>query len=152
MVGGAKKPTPKSPTPRMKMGLFPSGSISTKPKPKTPKKTPVDYEKLGFVRGKSIIGSKSQVFKGTAHHTTSGQLKKDIVKNDRGHYVSKLKRSAGINKFLFEPDKYAAFRKCVRYTAKDMKDLRKKGKCKSNYSGKHSTWNSIPKTKKNVKK
>jgi hypothetical protein len=44
------------------------------------------------------IGSRAQVFSGTAHHTTGGLVKKDLKKNTKsGEIVSKAK-SAGEKK------------------------------------------------------
>jgi len=44
------------------------------------------------------IGSRAQVFNGTAHHTTGGLVKKDLKKNPKtGEIVSKAK-SAGEKK------------------------------------------------------
>ena len=40
------------------------------------------------------IGSRAQVFNGTAHHTTGGLVKKDLKKNPKtGEIVSKAKSS-----------------------------------------------------------
>ena len=41
------------------------------------------------------IGSRAQVFNGTAHHTTGGLVKKDLKKNPKtGEIVSKAKASS----------------------------------------------------------
>jgi hypothetical protein len=41
------------------------------------------------------IGSRAQVFNGTAHHTTGGLVKKDLKKNPKtGEIVSRAKASA----------------------------------------------------------
>jgi hypothetical protein len=41
------------------------------------------------------IGSKAQVYHGTAHHTSGGLTKSDLVKNKRGRIVSRRKQAAG---------------------------------------------------------
>lgn len=42
------------------------------------------------------IGSKAQVFHGTAHHTVGGLTRKDLMKSKRGKIVSKKQHSAGL--------------------------------------------------------
>ena len=41
------------------------------------------------------IGSKAQVFPGTAHHTKGGLTRKDLIKNKRGKIVSRKQAAAG---------------------------------------------------------
>lgn len=41
------------------------------------------------------VGSKAQVWHGTAKHTSGGLYKKDLLKNKRGRIVSKRKVAAG---------------------------------------------------------
>ena len=41
------------------------------------------------------VGSKAQVFHGTAKHTSGGLFKKDLVKTKRGRIVSRRKQAAG---------------------------------------------------------
>lgn len=41
------------------------------------------------------VGSKAQVFHGTAKHTSGGLEKKDLVKNKHGRIVSRKKMAAG---------------------------------------------------------
>lgn len=41
------------------------------------------------------IGSKAQVFHGTAHHTVGGLTRKDLMKSKRGKIVSKKQHAAG---------------------------------------------------------
>ena len=41
------------------------------------------------------VGSKAQVFHGTAKHTAGGLEKKDLVKNKHGRIVSRKKMAAG---------------------------------------------------------
>ena len=48
-----------------------------------------NVEKPGMVGGSMItVGSKAQVFHGTAHHTVGGLTRKDLMKNKRGKIVS----------------------------------------------------------------
>lgn len=47
--------------------------------------------------GKMItVGSKSQVYHGTAKHTSGGLTKKDLMKTKKGRIVSKKKHAAGL--------------------------------------------------------
>lgn len=49
-----------------------------------------------MVGGKVLtVGSKSQVFHGTAKHTSGGLTKKDLMKTKKGRIVSKRKHAAG---------------------------------------------------------
>ena len=41
------------------------------------------------------IGSKAQVFHGTAHHTVGGLTRKDLMQNKRGKIMSKKQHAAG---------------------------------------------------------
>jgi hypothetical protein len=41
------------------------------------------------------VGSKAEVFHGTAKHTSGGLTRKDLVKTKRGRIVSKRKQAAG---------------------------------------------------------
>lgn len=45
--------------------------------------------------GMLTVGSKAQVFHGTAHHTSGGLTRKDLVKNKRGKIVSRKQAAAG---------------------------------------------------------
>lgn len=45
--------------------------------------------------GMMTTGSKSQVFHGTAKHTSGGLTKKDLMKTRKGRIVSKKKHAAG---------------------------------------------------------
>jgi len=49
--------------------------------------------------GMATIGSKAQVFHGTAHHTKGGLTRKDLIKNKRGKIVSKKQAAAGKKAF-----------------------------------------------------
>jgi hypothetical protein len=42
------------------------------------------------------IGSKAQVFHGTAHHTVGGLTRKDLMKSKRGKIVSRKQHAAGL--------------------------------------------------------
>ena len=41
------------------------------------------------------VGSKAQVFHGTAHHTKGGLTRKDLIRNKRGKIVSRKQAAAG---------------------------------------------------------
>lgn len=41
------------------------------------------------------IGSKAQVFHGTAHHTSGGLTRKDLMQNKHGAIVSRKQHAAG---------------------------------------------------------
>jgi len=45
--------------------------------------------------GAMIIGSKAQVFHGTAHHTKGGLTRKMLIRNKRGKIVSRKQAAAG---------------------------------------------------------
>lgn len=45
---------------------------------------------------KITVGSKSQVYHGTAKHTSGGLTKKDLMKTKKGRIVSKRKHAAGL--------------------------------------------------------
>lgn len=44
---------------------------------------------------KVTVGTKAQVFHGTAKHTSGGLIKKDLMKTKKGRIVSKKKHAAG---------------------------------------------------------
>ena len=58
-------------------------NVKTKSTEKTKKKTNINFKKL--------IGSRSQVFNGTAFRTSGGLKQKDLLKNATGNIVSKNK-------------------------------------------------------------
>ena len=63
---------------------------------------------------KKIIGSKAEVFHGTAHHTTGGLQKKDLAKSKWGKIVSKKQQQLGkklAQKFPPQNTKAPAFQK-----------------------------------------
>ena len=43
----------------------------------------------------ATVGTKAQVFHGTAKHTAGGLTQSDLVKNKRGHIVSRKQQAAG---------------------------------------------------------
>ena len=45
--------------------------------------------------GMMTVGSKAQVYHGTAKHTSGGLTKKDLMKTRKGRIVSKKKHAAG---------------------------------------------------------
>jgi hypothetical protein len=45
--------------------------------------------------GARAVGSKAQVFHGTAHHTKGGLTRKDLIRNKRGKIVSRKQAAAG---------------------------------------------------------
>ncbi len=53
----------------------------------------VPMNKMGG--GMLTVGSKAQVYHGTAKHTAGGLTKKDLVMNKRGRIVSKKQMAAG---------------------------------------------------------
>ena len=73
---------------------------------------------------KKTVGSKAEVFHGTAKHTSGGLHKKDLVKNKAGRIVSRKKMAAGKKaiKRLFAAGykptkgKFTAMRKGMRTT------------------------------------
>ena len=46
-----------------------------------------------------VIGTKAQVFHGTAEKTSGGLRKSDLMKNKRGRIVSKKKHALGLKAF-----------------------------------------------------
>lgn len=70
------------------------------------------------------IGSKAEVYHGSAHHTSGGLTKKDLLKNKHGRIVSRKQQAAGKKaiKRLFsmgyKPKKgtFKAFKKGMRTT------------------------------------
>jgi hypothetical protein len=45
--------------------------------------------------GKITVGSKAQVFHGTAKHTAGGLTRKDLIRNKHGRIVSRKQAAAG---------------------------------------------------------
>jgi len=48
---------------------------------------------------KKALGSKAEVFNGTAHRTSGGLRRDDLMKNKRGRIVSKKKHAAGLERY-----------------------------------------------------
>lgn len=46
----------------------------------------------------SAVGTKAQVFHGTAEHTSGGLKKKDLMKTKRGRIVSRRKHAVGLRR------------------------------------------------------
>ena len=60
----------------------------------------MNSENKPMVGGKMpAVGSKAQVYHGTAHHTKGGLTRKDLMKNKRGKIVSKKQAAAGKKAF-----------------------------------------------------
>ena len=49
--------------------------------------------------GGARVGSKAQVYHGTAHHTKGGLTRKDLIRNKRGKIVSRKQAAAGKKAF-----------------------------------------------------
>ncbi len=49
--------------------------------------------------GMLTVGSKAQVFHGTAHHTSGGLTRKELMQNKRGKIVSRKQAAAGKKAF-----------------------------------------------------
>ena len=49
----------------------------------------------GGARSVPAVGTKAQVFHGTAKHTSGGLTRKDLMKNKKGRIVSRRKNAAG---------------------------------------------------------
>ena len=57
----------------------------------------MDMTRKNMTGGKMMaVGSKSQVYHGTAKHTSGGLTKKDLMKTRKGRIVSKKKHAAGL--------------------------------------------------------
>ena len=46
------------------------------------------------------VGSKRQVFNGSAKRTSGGLIKSDLIRNKRGHIVSKKQHASGKKAFI----------------------------------------------------
>ena len=68
------------------------------------------------------IGSKIEVWRGTAQRTSGGLTKNDLTKNKRGKIVSKKKQAIGLKRFKEN--------KLIPKTASEMAAMRKKRKKK----------------------
>lgn len=56
---------------------------------------PAPINAKNMTGGMLTIGSKAQVFHGTAHHTTGGLTRKELIQNKRGKIVSRKQAAAG---------------------------------------------------------
>jgi len=72
-----------------------------------------------------LVGTRAQVYHGTAYKTSGGLLKKDLVQNTRGRIVSKkkmetAKREKRLEKhgWGYEPGKFGAVRRTARKSVK----------------------------------
>lgn len=80
------------------------------------------------------VGSKAQVFHGTAKHTSGGLEKKDLVQNKHGRIVSRRKQAAGrkalkhLKKagYTAKKGKFVLFRKSMRKGRKSRKSRKNK--------------------------
>lgn len=76
------------------------------------------------------VGSKAQVFHGTAKHTSGGLEKKDLVQNKHGRIVSRRKQAAGRKAlkhlknagYTAKKGKFVLFRKSMRKSRKTRKN------------------------------
>ena len=81
------------------------------------------------------VGSKAEVFHGTAKHTSGGLKKKDLVKTKKGRIVSRKKQLAGKKaiKRLFalgykpKKGKFSLMRKSMSKGKKSSRRTRKRG-------------------------
>jgi hypothetical protein len=60
---------------------------------------PAPINAKNMTGGMLTVGSKAQVFHGTAHHTSGGLTRKELVKNKRGKIVSRKQAAAGKKAF-----------------------------------------------------
>lgn len=74
----------------------------------------------------TTVGSRAQVYHGTAHHTSGGLTKGDLKKNKHGEIVSK--KASESAKKRFKSKKFAAVRKVFLENAGAVKKAAKKGK------------------------
>ena len=67
------------------------------------------------------VGTKAQVYHGTAKHTSGGLIKKDLMKTRRGRIVSRKKHAAGMKAikklramgYVAKKGKFTLFRKSM---------------------------------------
>lgn len=78
------------------------------------------------------IGSRRQVMSGTAHHTSGGLTKKDLMLNKRGRIVSRRKSAAAKKSKIINR---VADRMFTRETARAALSMRKSMRGGSNLSG-----------------
>jgi hypothetical protein len=58
-------------------------------------KTRKNNAMVGGARKIPAVGTKAQVYHGTAKHTSGGLTKKDLIKTKKGRIVSRKKHAAG---------------------------------------------------------
>lgn len=80
--------------------------------------------------GMAAVGSKAQVWHGTAKHTSGGLYKKDLMKNKHGRIVSRKQHERGKKMFA---------KNLKPYLAKHGNPLQKKGYLKKKKSGKRKS-------------
>ena len=67
------------------------------------------------------VGTKAQVYHGTAKHTSGGLIKKDLMKTRRGRIISRKKHAAGLKAikklrslgYIAKKGKFTLFRKSM---------------------------------------
>ena len=64
------------------------------------------------------VGSKLDVFRGTARHTSGGLTKADLMKNKRGKIVSKKMHALGLKAFKSNNLKPATKEQLAKYRAR----------------------------------
>ena len=78
---------------------------------------------------KKTVGSRAEVFHGTAKKTSGGLMKKDLMKNKNGAIVSKKKHMTAKKEKRLEKHGYFAKKGKFGYVKKDVKSKKsKKGK------------------------
>lgn len=77
---------------------------------------------------KKMVGSRAEVFHGTAKKTSGGLMKKDLVKNKHGEIVSKKKHMTAKKEKRLEKHGYFAKKGKFGYVKKDVKSKSKKNK------------------------
>lgn len=75
---------------------------------------------------KKVVGSRAEVFHGTAKKTTGGLMKKDLVKNKHGEIVSKKKHMTAKKEKRLEKHGYFAKKGKFGYVKKDAKSSKSK--------------------------
>tara|TARA_Y100000389_G_scaffold178006_1_gene190772 strand:+ start:8599 stop:8895 length:297 start_codon:yes stop_codon:yes gene_type:complete len=77
---------------------------------------------------KKVVGSRAEVFHGTAKKTSGGLMKKDLVKNKHGEIVSKKKHLTAKKEKRLERHGYFAKKGKFGYVKKDVKSKSKKNR------------------------
>ena len=77
---------------------------------------------------KKMVGSRAEVFHGTAKKTSGGLMKKDLVKNKHGEIVSKKKHMTAKKEKRLEKHGYFAKKGKFGYVKKDVKSKSKKNR------------------------